>query len=103
LFYRALKKITSIEIPIDTGDFRIISREVADQLKRMKEKNKFLRGQISWLGFNQTFVEYDRDERQKGETKFTISKMLRFALDGITSFSNFPLQIASFLGFFFSI
>lgn len=102
-FYRSLKKITSIEIPLDTGDFRIISKEVAECLKEMEEKNKFLRGQISWLGFKQTFIEYDRDERQKGETKFTIKKMLKFAFDGITSFSNFPLQIASFLGFFFSI
>jgi polyisoprenyl-phosphate glycosyltransferase len=102
LFYRLLKKITSIEIPLDTGDFRIISRKVAEQLAGMKEKNKFLRGQIAWLGFKQTFIEYDRQERLSGETKFTLRKMLRFALDGITSFSNFPLQIATILGFLFS-
>lgn len=102
-FYRILKKITSIEIPLDTGDFRIISREVAEYLKKMDEKNKFLRGQIAWLGFKQTFVEYERQERQLGETKFTLRKMVCFAFDGITSFSNFPLQIASFLGFVFSV
>ena len=103
LFYRILKKITSTDIPIDTGDFRIISKEVAEHLKGMTEKNKFLRGQIAWLGFKQTFIEYERKERFLGETKFTLRKMMRFAIDGITSFSNFPLQIATFLGFLFSI
>ena len=103
MFYRLLKKITSIDIPLDTGDFRIISQEVAHQLKKMEEKNIFLRGQIAWLGFKQTFVIYERQERLSGETKFTIGKMVRFAFDGITSFSNLPLQIATFLGFIFSI
>lgn len=103
LFYRTLKSITSIDIPLDTGDFRIISKKVAQQLMVMQEKNKFLRGQIAWLGFKQTFVRYERQERQMGETKFTLKKMLQFAFDGITSFSNFPLQIATFLGFLFSV
>lgn len=103
VFYRILKKITSVDIPLDTGDFRIISRKVAQQLVIMDEKNKFLRGQIAWLGFKQSYVEYERQSRQAGETKFTVRKMLRFAFDGITSFSNFPLQIATFLGFFFSM
>lgn len=102
-FYRILKSITSIDIPLDTGDFRIISKKVAQNLGIMQEKNKFLRGQIAWLGFKQTFVRYERQERQMGETKFTLKKMLQFAFDGITSFSNFPLQIATFLGFLFSI
>jgi dolichol-phosphate mannosyltransferase len=102
-FYRILKSITSIDIPLDTGDFRIISKKVAQALGEMKEKNKFLRGQIAWLGFKQTYVKYERQERQLGETKFTLKKMLQFAFDGITSFSNFPLQIATFLGFMFSI
>ncbi len=103
IFYRLIKKIALIEIPLDTGDFRIISSVVAKQLILMEEKSKFLRGQIAWLGFRQTFVEYERKERQSGETKFTYRKMFRFAFDGITSFSNFPLQIATFLGFIFSI
>lgn len=99
LFYRTLKKITSVEIPVDTGDFRIMDRKVVDVLKAMPEKNKFLRGQISWIGFKQTFVEYDRNERFAGKTGYTYRKMFRFAMDGITSFSDFPLKVASVLGF----
>lgn len=99
LFYRILKKITSVEIPVDTGDFRIMDRKVVDVLKAMPEKNKFLRGQISWIGFKQTFVEYDRSERFAGTTGYTYRKMFRFAMDGITSFSDFPLKVASVLGF----
>ncbi len=99
MFYRILKAITSVNIPVDTGDFRIMDRKVVDVLKQMSEQNKFLRGQISWIGFNQTFVEYDRDVRQAGETGYTYKKMIRFALDGITGFSNFPLKFASICGF----
>ncbi|MCF8459970.1 MAG: glycosyltransferase family 2 protein [Flavobacteriales bacterium] len=98
-FYRILDKITSVKIPVDTGDFRVISRRVLTVLQQMPEKEKFLRGQIAWMGFNQTFVEYDRDERNAGDTGYTWRKMIRFALDGITSFSNFPLKMASILGF----
>lgn len=101
-FYRILKKITTIDIPVDTGDFRIIDRKIVDLLKQMPEQHKFLRGQISWIGFNQTFVEYDRQERHGGKTGYTYRKMLRFALDGITSFSNFPLKFATIAGFFVS-
>lgn len=99
MFYRILSSITSVSIPVDTGDFRIMSKQVVDIVKDMPEKEKFLRGQISWVGFEQTFVEYDRDERQSGETGYTYSKMIRFALDGITSFSNFPLKFATGAGF----
>jgi glycosyltransferase involved in cell wall biosynthesis len=99
MFYRILGSITSVSIPVDTGDFRIMTKQVADIVKSMPEKEKFLRGQISWVGFEQTFVEYDRDERQSGETGYTYSKMIRFALDGITSFSNFPLKFATGAGF----
>jgi len=98
-FYRILSSITSIDIPLDTGDFRMISRSIVDVLKRMPEQQKFLRGQISWAGFRQTYVEYDRDERQAGKTGYTYRKMIRFAMDGITSFSNFPLKLATMLGF----
>ncbi|HMW39395.1 MAG: glycosyltransferase family 2 protein [Saprospiraceae bacterium] len=102
VFYRLLKKITSIQIPVDTGDFRIIDRKVINVLKQMPEQQKFLRGQISWIGFRQTAVEYDRDERHAGKTGYTYSKMIRFALDGITSFSNFPLRFATMMGFLVS-
>lgn len=98
-FYRILGKITSISIPVDTGDFRIMDRKITEVLKQMPEQQKFLRGQISWIGFKQTFVEYDRDERNAGQTGYTYKKMARFALDGITSFSNFPLKFATFAGF----
>jgi polyisoprenyl-phosphate glycosyltransferase len=102
LFYRLLQKITAVKIPLDTGDFRLISREVFESLKQMPEQNRFLRGQIAWLGYPSAFVDFDRDERRFGKTKFSMGKMIRFALDGITSFSNLPLQLASFLGFLFS-
>ncbi|MFA6950338.1 MAG: glycosyltransferase family 2 protein [Lentimicrobiaceae bacterium] len=103
MFYKLLKRITSFNIPVNTGDFRLITREVADHLIQMGESSKFLRGQIAWLGFDQTGVEFERQERKAGSTKYTFSKMMRLALDGITSFSSFPLQIATFLGFMFSI
>jgi len=101
-FYRILSKITAIDIPIDTGDFRIITRRVIDILNEMPEKHKFLRGQISWIGFKQECIEYDRAERYAGTTGFTYGKLVRFALDGITSFSNLPLKIATISGFFVS-
>jgi glycosyltransferase involved in cell wall biosynthesis len=93
LFYRLMVRITSINIPIDTGDFRLIDRKIVDYLKLMPEQNKFLRGQIAWLGFNQTAVEYNRDERKYGTTGYPLSKMIRFAIDGITSFSDKPLML----------
>jgi dolichol-phosphate mannosyltransferase len=99
LFYRLLRKITSINIPLDTGDFRLIDKKVVDYLKQMPEKNKFLRGQIAWLGFNQTQVLFSRDERKYGKTGYSFNKMFRFAMDGVTSFSDKPLLIVSKLGF----
>lgn len=102
LFYRILGSITSVSIPVDTGDFRLIDRKVVEVLKNMPEQQKFLRGQISWIGFRQVAVEYDRDERHAGKTGYTYKKMIRFALDGITSFSNFPLKFATYTGFIVS-
>jgi dolichol-phosphate mannosyltransferase len=99
LFYRILASITNISIPVDTGDFRIISRKVVEGLKKMPEQSKFLRGQISWIGYRQTFVEYDRAERAGGETGYTYRKMIRLALDGITGFSDAPLKAATISGF----
>jgi len=98
IFYRILKSITNIEIPVDTGDFRIINKRVLNELKKMPEKNKFIRGQISWIGFRQTSVEYQRDERKYGETGYPFSKMLKFAIDGITAFSDVPLRFVRNLG-----
>lgn len=99
LFYRFLANITQIEIPLDTGDFRLIHRKVQKVLLNMPEQHKYLRGQIAWIGFDSTFVEYDREERMGGNTKFTYSKMMRFATDGISGFSNWPLKVATMLGF----
>jgi glycosyltransferase involved in cell wall biosynthesis len=99
IFYRMLARITSISIPVDTGDFRIIDKKIVDILRDMPEQQKYLRGQISWIGFKQTYVEYDRDMRHAGQTGYTYRKMLKFALDGITSFSNFPLKFATVAGF----
>lgn len=102
MFYRILAKITSIKIPIDTGDFRIMHRKIVDVLKQMPEQQKYLRGQIAWAGFNQTYIMYDRDERYSGETGYTYKKMMRLALDGITGFSNLPLKFATVAGFIVS-
>lgn len=99
IFYRLLSRITSISIPLDTGDFRIVDRKVADVLREMHEQEKFLRGQIAWIGLRQTSVEYDRGERAAGRTGYTYRKMIRFALDGITSFSDLPLKLATAAGF----
>jgi dolichol-phosphate mannosyltransferase len=102
MFYRLLASITNISIPVDTGDFRIISRKVIDALKMMPEQNKFIRGQISWIGYRQTYIEYDRAERAGGQTGYTYSKMIGLALDGITGFSDMPLKVATISGFFVS-
>lgn len=99
LFYRILASITNISIPVDTGDFRVVSRKVVDALKQMPEQNKFIRGQISWIGYCQTYLEYDRAERAGGATGYTYSKMIRLALDGITGFSDAPLKFATISGF----
>lgn len=98
-FYRLLARISNVEVPLDTGDFRVMTRKVAEVLKNMPEQHKFLRGQIAWLGFKQTFVEYDRDVRAAGEPGYTYKKLFRLAFDGITGFSNVPLRIATVMGF----
>jgi glycosyltransferase involved in cell wall biosynthesis len=103
LFYRTIKRLTKVSIPVDTGDFRLMSRRVVDALKRSPERHRFLRGMVSWVGFNQTGIDYDRDERLSGTTKYPLTKMFRFAIDGITSFSDVPLRFASYLGFISSV
>lgn len=102
LFYRILSKITQVNIPMDTGDFRIMDAKVVKVLKQMPERNKFLRGQVAWVGFRQTWVCYNRDERKEGKSGYTYGKLLRLAFDGITSFSDFPLKMASMMGFIVS-
>lgn len=98
LFYRLLGSMTQVDIPLDTGDFRLIDRKVCDVMKSLKEKKRFVRGLVGWAGFRQTSVEYVRDERFAGVTKYPLRKMLSFAADGITSFSHKPLKIASYIG-----
>ncbi len=98
LFYRLLGRLIDIQIPLDTGDFRLMSRRVVDILKNMPEHHRFVRGLVSWAGFRQVGVEYERQERLAGETKYPLRKMLLLALDGITSFSVKPLQLASIMG-----
>lgn len=102
LFYRLLVKLTGVPIPIDTGDFRLIDRVIVENLKQMPEPAKFLRGQIAWMGYNQTHVEFDRDARKYGSTGYPLKKMIRFALDGITAFSDVPLKMATNAGFIVS-
>lgn len=93
LFYRLIYRITDVDIPLDTGDFRLMDRRVVDAVNQMREHNRFIRGMASWVGFRQTGVPYVRQERFAGETKYPLRKMLRFALDAITGFSYFPLQV----------
>ena len=99
-FYKVLNYLSDIEIPKDTGDFRIIDRKVADVFSKMSERNRFVRGMMSWIGFRQTFVEYERDERFAGETKYPLKKMIKFASDGVIAFSTKPLRIVMTLGIF---
>jgi polyisoprenyl-phosphate glycosyltransferase len=97
-FYKFLNYMSDIDIPKDTGDFRILDRKVADVFKQMTERNRFVRGMVSWIGFKQTFIEYERDERFAGETKYPLKKMIKFASDGIIAFSTKPLRIVMTVG-----
>jgi dolichol-phosphate mannosyltransferase len=98
-FYRIIKRITNVDIPVDTGDFRLMDRKVVAALRILREKNRFVRGLVSWVGFRQVGIRYVREERFAGETKYPLKKMLKFAFDGITGFSYLPLQLATYLGF----
>lgn len=102
LFYRLLKNLTSFDIAVDAGDFRLIDKKVYETIKNMHEKSRYMRGLFSWVGYKQTFVEYVRDERFAGETKYPLRKMVQFALDAVTSFSYKPLRVASYIGFLLS-
>lgn len=98
-FYRVLQRIASVDMTPDVGDFRLIDRRVADALNRLPERNRYVRGLVRWLGFRHTEVRYTRAERFRGETKYPFTKLVRLALDGVTAFSNFPLQLVAYLGF----
>jgi dolichol-phosphate mannosyltransferase len=102
-FYRVFSRLARMDAEAAEGDFRLLDRRAVDVLKAMPERNRFLRGMTVWVGFTQTAVFYDRDPRHAGETKFTLRRMLRFSIDAITSFSNVPLQLATLLGFGFSL
>lgn len=102
-FYRILKRITNVEIPVDTGDFRLIDRKVLEVIKKMPEKHRFIRGMVAWSGFKSCPVYYHREKRFAGTTKFTLGKMVQFSLNGITSFSTYPLKLASTFGLFVSL
>jgi len=98
LFYRILRAVTGVQIPIDAGDFRLMSRAVVLTLRALRERHRFVRGMVAWVGFRQTAVYYEREARFAGETKYPLRKMLQFAVDGITSFSILPLRAATWLG-----
>jgi hypothetical protein len=100
VFYRILKSMTSFDIPVDAGDFRLINKRVLDVLQAMPERDRYLRGMVAWVGGKQVGLEYHRDERALGETKYTFKKMLKLAIDGITAFSTSPLRIATTMSFF---
>jgi dolichol-phosphate mannosyltransferase len=103
LFYRLIRRLTHVSIPVDTGDFRLMSRRVVVALRDSRERHRFIRGLVSWVGFRQTGIEYDRAERHSGESKYPVSKMLKFAIDGITAFSEIPLRLATWFGFVVSV
>ena len=98
LFYRVLSRLAEIEIPVDTGDFRLMSRRALDALLALPEQARFIRGMVAWIGFRQVPIVYDRAERLAGETKYPLAKMIRFALDAVTGFSTAPLRFASHIG-----
>jgi dolichol-phosphate mannosyltransferase len=101
-FYRLLQRLADVDLPADVGDFRLLDRKAVDAYLAMRESDRYVRGMISWVGFNQTGVLYDRDERRAGGTKYPLRKMVKFAADGIVSFSNAPLRLALGLGFLVS-
>ena len=98
IFYRLLHRLTDVQIPEDTGDFRLISRRAVEILNNMPEHYRFIRGMVSWIGLKQVPIRYDREARFAGQTKYPVSKMIRFAVDAVTGFSILPLRVASFLG-----
>jgi glycosyltransferase involved in cell wall biosynthesis len=99
LFYRLFRRVTDLALPLDTGDYRLVGRRALDALRGMRERHRFVRGMVSWIGFRQTGVSYVRGARPAGRTKYPLSRMIRLGLDAVTSFSFLPLKMASYLGF----
>ncbi len=99
LFYRLFRRMSDVDVPLDVGDFRLVDRRALDAFRSMRESNRYVRGMFSWIGYRQVGVPFRRDERYAGETKYPLRKMLRFATDGIVSFSAYPLRLALNLGF----
>jgi len=102
IFYRFLRRMTSVDLPADTGEFRLIDRKVCDAVNKLPEKNRYIRGLVSWVGFKQIPVEYQREKRFAGVTKYPLRRMLSFAMDAIASFSYKPLKLATMIGFIIS-
>ena len=98
VFYRLIKSLSDCDLNVDAGDFRLMDESVVNSLKEIREESRYIRGLVSWIGFRQTFVLYERDQRYAGATKFTFAKMMKFAFDGIISFSEKPLYFAGYLG-----
>lgn len=103
VYYRLLAYLSDTAIPLDAGDFRLMDRAVVDAMKRMREHNRYMRGLVAWAGFSQTGLLYERDARYAGETKYPLSKMLRFAMNGIVNFSEKPLYLAGYIGLFITL
>ena len=103
LFYRFLRSLTDVDIPVDTGDFRLLDRAVCEVMRNLPEQNRFIRGLVSWTGFHQTAIAYERQARFAGTTKYPLRRMVRFAMDAVTGFSYKPLRLASWLGFGISL
>ncbi|MFA7676561.1 MAG: glycosyltransferase, partial [Candidatus Omnitrophota bacterium] len=102
-FYRFFSLMANVKMPLDTGDFRLIDEKVTESLRGIKERSRFVRGLVSWVGFKQAGIPYDREKRKTGKTKYSFFKMLKFSIDGITSFSDFPLKTAAFIGIAISL
>ncbi len=98
-FYRLVRAVSHVDIPVDVGDYRLMSRRALDSLNQLREKHRYVRGLVAWLGYRQTFVDYVRDKRFAGKTKYTLGKMLKFSMDGLSSFSTAPLRLATLMGF----
>lgn len=103
MFYRLIRRMATVDIPVDTGDFRLMSRRVVEDLKRIQERHRFVRGLVTWVGYNQAAVLYDRASRESGATKYPLGKMMRFAVDGFTGFSSQPLRLATHAGALFAL
>jgi dolichol-phosphate mannosyltransferase len=103
MYYRLLKRMANVDIPVDTGDFRLMDRKVVDALNSMPERSRYIRGMVSWVGFRQTGVEFEREARFAGATKYNARKLISLAFNGIAAFSNKPLKLATAVGMFFSM